>query len=73
MVQSLFVHYLEIFSTMKVILNNQNVTNEQGIECQDCCFVHSFSLCYNRALRKNTICRSAKILDDTPLNDIFKI
>ena len=56
---------------MKVALNNQNVTNEQGINCQDCCFRHNLTLCYNLALRKHTICTKGRVLDNSKLSRVF--
>lgn len=63
---------------MKVALNNWNVIlNRENITaknyCRNCCFASNVYLCYNLALRERSICRTMKMLDDSKLNEIFKL
>ena len=62
---------------MKIALNNQNVTLKQfntiAADCYRCCFLYNWSLCGITELRDYTICRTAKILDETELEEIFKL
>lgn len=58
---------------MKAALNNQNIKFQSWSDCDDCCFLNNKHLCFNLAFRYHRICRSVKILDDTPLNNIFQI
>ena len=58
---------------MKSALNNQNIKFQPWSDCSDCHFINNRPLCFNLAFRDHRICRSAKILDDTPLNNIFQI
>lgn len=58
---------------MKAALNNRDIIFHSGADCNECCFLNKVSLCFDRTLRDHTICRLAKILDNTPLNDIFQI
>lgn len=65
---------------MKVALNNRNIILRSADDlldkinyCRNCCFTFNVYLCFNLALRDNSICRTMKIPDDFKLNDIFKL
>lgn len=62
---------------MKIALNNQNVALKRlGIgeaNCYRCCFVDNWSLCGVLELRDYTICRTAKVFDNTELKEVFKL
>ena len=65
---------------MKIALNNRNITlrSADGLighknTCRNCCFTFNVYLCFNLALRDNSICRTMKISDDSKLNEIFKL
>ena len=62
---------------MKIALNNQNVILQQyGIgtaDCYWCCFLQNLDLCGILELRDYTICRTAKVFDDTELKEVFKL
>lgn len=65
---------------MKVALNNRNIIlrSADGLSdkinyCRNCCFTFNVEMCYNLALRERSICRTMKMLDDSKLNEIFKL
>lgn len=62
---------------MKIALNNQNIILKQfGIgtaDCDQCCFLRNWSLCGITELRDYTICRTVKVLDNTELEEVFKL
>lgn len=63
---------------MKIALNNRNVILTRlgyagTADCYQCCFLQNWSLCDITELRDYTICRTAKIFDDTELKDVFKL
>lgn len=65
---------------MKVALNNRNIIlrrddvwTEVSNYCRNCCFTFNVYLCFNLALRERSICRTMKMLDDSKLNEIFKL
>lgn len=62
---------------MKIALNNQNVILKRlgmgRADCYRCCFLHNWSLCGITELRDYTICRTAKVFDNTEIKEIFKL
>lgn len=62
---------------MKIALNNRTVVlKRHGIktaDCYRCCFLQNWALCGILELRDYTICRTAKVFDDTELREVFKL
>lgn len=62
---------------MKIALNNRNVIlhrhSIKAADCYQCCFLRNWSLCSITELRDYTICRTAKVFDDTELKEVFKL
>lgn len=63
---------------MKLALNNRNVILQRvgyagTADCYRCCFLQNLDLCGILELRDYTICRTAKVFDDTELKEVFKL